>query len=78
MRATIFKKDGDYAAFESILHEGLQIHEIDLFSYQLMPNHYHLIVRPLVDHEMGRFMAWLGGLTPHAPSLLKIEVLCRR
>jgi putative transposase len=61
MRAIIFKKEGDYAAFERALHEGLQIHEIELFSYQLMPNHYHLIVRPLVDGEMGRFMAWLGG-----------------
>ncbi len=60
MRATIFKDFGDYAAFERILREGLQQHQIDLFSYQLMPNHYHLVIRPTVDGEMARFMGWIG------------------
>lgn len=36
MRAEIFKKDTDYEAFERILHEGLEIHEIELFSFQLI------------------------------------------
>ncbi|WP_342190332.1 transposase [Stieleria varia] len=61
LRATIFHKDADYAAFEWILHEALQIHQIELYSFQLMPNHYHLVLRPLVDGEMSRFMAWVGG-----------------
>lgn len=61
MRATIFKKDGDYVAFEKVLQEGLEIHEVQLFSYQLMPNHYHLVLRPMVDGEMSRFMGWVGG-----------------
>ena len=61
MRATIFKKEEDYAAFERILFEGLELHEVELFSYQLMPNHYHLVLRPLVDGEMSRFMGWVGG-----------------
>ncbi len=61
LRATIFHKDADFEAFEQILHEGLQIHQIELFSYQLMPNHYHLVLRPLVDGEMSRFMGWVGG-----------------
>ena len=61
MRAEIFKKQADYEAFERILHEGLEIHQIELFSFQLMPNHYHLVIRPLVDGEMSRFMGWIGG-----------------
>jgi putative transposase len=61
LRADIFKKEADYAAFEKILHEGLAIHEVELYCYQLMPNHYHLVLRPLVDGEMSRFMGWLGG-----------------
>ncbi len=60
-RATIFKKDEDYFAFEKILHEALEIHDVQLYSYQLMPNHYHLVLRPLVDGEMSRFMGWVGG-----------------
>ena len=61
MRATIFHKEEDYAAFERVLREGLDLHQIELFSYQLMPNHYHLLLRPAVDDEMSRFMGWIGG-----------------
>ncbi|MDV6034428.1 MAG: hypothetical protein F9B45_30915 [Phycisphaera sp. RhM] len=61
LRAEIFHKDADYAAFEKILGEALAIHQVELFAYQLMPNHYHLVVRPLVDGEMSRFMGWVGG-----------------
>lgn len=61
LRATIFHKDGDYAAFEKILHEALQLYQVHLLAYQLMPNHYHLVLRPLVDGEMSRFMGWVGG-----------------
>ncbi len=61
LRAEIFHKDEDFAAFERILHEGLQLHQVQLFSYQLMPNHDHLVLRPLVDGEMSRFMGWVGG-----------------
>lgn len=57
----LFKKKADFIAFERILHEALEIHEIELFCYQLMPSHYHLVLRPLVDGEMGRFMAWIAG-----------------
>ncbi len=61
LRADIFKKDADFAAFEQILHEGLEIHDVELYAYQLMSNHYHLVLRPLVDGEMSRFMGWIGG-----------------
>ncbi|QEG41850.1 transposase [Roseimaritima ulvae] len=61
LRATIFHKDADYLAFENLLGEALEMYRIELFSYQLMPNHYHLVLRPLVDGEMSRFMAWVGG-----------------
>ncbi len=61
LRADIFKKEGDFVAFENILYEGLQLHKIELFSYQLMSNHYHLVLRPLVNGEMSRFMGWVGG-----------------
>ncbi len=61
LRATIFHKEGDYAAFETILHEALQLYQVQLLAYQLMPNHYHLVLRPLADGEMSRFMGWVGG-----------------
>lgn len=61
LRADIFRKEADFAAFERILHEGLQLYRIELFSYQLLSNHYHLVLRPLLDGEMSRFMGWIGG-----------------
>jgi putative transposase len=61
LRADIFRKDADFVAFENILYQGLQNYQVELFSYQLMSNHYHLVLRPLVDGEMSRFMGWIGG-----------------
>jgi len=61
LRAEIFHKEEDYLAFEQVLGDALEIHKIELYSYQLMPNHYHLVLRPLVDGEMSRFMGWIGG-----------------
>ncbi len=61
LRSTIFQKPYDYLAFERVMHEALLIHEIELYSYELMPNHFHLVLRPLLDGEMSRFMRWVGG-----------------
>ena len=59
-RSTIFFKDEDYQAFERILAEALRHCQIKLYSYCLMPNHWHLVVSPERDGEMSRFGQWLG------------------
>lgn len=58
-RRTIFHKDEDYAAFERILAEGLARYTVRLLGYQLMPNHWHLVLGPNVDGEMSRFLRWV-------------------
>ena len=60
LRATIFHKPADFEAFEKILDEALDQFEIDLFAYCLMPNHYHLLVRPRADGTMARFGQYIG------------------
>ena len=60
LRATIFHKPADFEAFEKILDEALDQFEIDLFAYCLMPNHYHLLVRPRADGTMPRFGQYIG------------------
>ena len=46
-RLPIFLKDGDYEAFERILAEALEhVPGMRLLSYCLMPNHWHLSLRP--------------------------------
>jgi putative transposase len=59
-RATIFHQDADYDAFEQIMAEALDRVQLKLFSYCLMPNHWHLVVSPELDGEMSRFGQWLG------------------
>ncbi|TWT32574.1 transposase [Blastopirellula retiformator] len=45
-RAAIFDTPDDFDAFERILAEGLSRYPCQILAYQLMPNHWHLVVRP--------------------------------
>ena len=58
-RQTIFRKDADYAAFEKILSEGLELYDVSLFAFQLMPNHWHLVLGPNRDGAMSDFLRWV-------------------
>ena len=55
----IFQKDADFEAFESVLKEALDRGDLLLYSCWVMPNHWHLVVGPQVDGEMGRFGQWV-------------------
>ena len=58
-REMMFGADADYQAFEAILHAGLARTRVALFAYCLMPNHWHLVVSPLADGHLSRFMHWV-------------------
>ncbi len=55
----IFDSDSDYKNFESILEEGKQLIDMRLLSYCIMPNHWHLVLYPKKDNDMGEFMRWV-------------------
>ena len=55
-RMRIFHKMADYLAFEKVLAETLKIIPLRLLGYCLMPNHWHLVVWPRHDGDLGRFM----------------------
>ncbi len=55
----IFEKEGDYEAFENILEEAVERYDVRLLSYQLMPNHWHLVVWPRKDGDLSKFIGWL-------------------
>lgn len=55
-RMAIFDDDADYAAFEHILAESIGKNNMRLISYCLMPNHWHLVLRPHEDGDLARFM----------------------
>jgi putative transposase len=61
-RLAIFERDADYALFIGTLCDARQRVPIRLLSYSVMPNHWHLVVWPMEDDELPRFMAWLTGI----------------
>ena len=58
-RMTIFEKEADYAAFESVLEEAVERAAMRLLAYCVMPNHWHLVVWPRGDGDLSRFTGWL-------------------
>lgn len=59
-RMMLFHKDEDFLAFEKVLGQGLQRWPVDLLTYCLMGNHWHLLLRPRQDGALSRLMGWIG------------------
>jgi putative transposase len=60
VRARIFGKEADYAAFERAMCETLGRRPMRVLGYLIMPNHWHLVLWPERDGELAAFM---HGLT---------------
>jgi putative transposase len=58
-RAKLFHSPSDYTAFVQLLLDALTRAEIEIFAFCLMPNHWHLVLRPTGDRDLARFMSWL-------------------
>jgi putative transposase len=58
-RGTLFRNDGDYAAFERVLEEAREHVSMRLLSFCVMPNHWHLILWPQSDGDLSEYMRWL-------------------
>ena len=52
----IFAKDRDYLAFLQVLCDALDKKSMRILSYCLMPNHWHLLLWPRQDGELGEFL----------------------
>jgi putative transposase len=58
-RMRIFRKPADYQAFVDVLAEGLTRFSVELLAWCLMPNHWHLVLRPHRDDQLQQFMQWI-------------------
>jgi putative transposase len=58
-RAAVFRHPDDFAQFAKYLWRGLAHAPVDIFAYCLMPNHFHLVVRPGADDALARWMHWV-------------------
>lgn len=57
-RQTLSHQDDDYEAFLRVLGAGRERYPFDLCYHVLMPNHWHLVLRPAEDEGMGRLLRW--------------------
>lgn len=58
-RLPIFFKEEDYVFFEEVLEEAQEKYNMRVLAYCLMPNHFHLVLYPKNDGDLGKFMQWL-------------------
>jgi putative transposase len=59
----VFHKDKDYEAFIELMKEAKSRYEVKIFSYCLMPNHFHIVLMPHHAEDLSRWMQWL--MTSH-------------
>jgi putative transposase len=52
-REAVFQKDEDYAAFVEAMVDARARLAVDVLGYCLMPNHFHLVLRPKADGALG-------------------------
>lgn len=60
-RSRLFDHDGDYRAWLTAFAEAQQRVPIDLFAYCVMPNHFHMVLRPQRDGDLAEFMRLGAG-----------------
>ena len=63
-RAEVFHKPEDFDAFLRIMGEAGVRMPMRIIAYCLLPNHFHLVLRPYEDGDLSVWMQWL--LTSHA------------
>jgi putative transposase len=59
-RRPLFDTDGDYAAFERVLAAARARYPVAVLAYCVMPNHWHLVLRPEHDRALSAFTGWLA------------------
>ena len=58
-RLPLFEHDDDYELFERTLEQAHARTRMRILAYCVMPNHWHLVVRPRGDSDLPEFMRWL-------------------
>jgi len=55
----LFEHPDDYELFERTLEQARRRTSMRILAYCMMPNHWHLVVRPRADGDLVEFMRWL-------------------
>jgi REP-associated tyrosine transposase len=60
-KSRLFESVSDYRAFVELLSDAVSRFDVAVFSYIVMPNHWHFLLSADVDSDLSRFMHWLEG-----------------
>jgi len=52
----LFDDSGDYRTFVDCVHEAFTQTSVEIFAFCIMPNHFHLVLRPAGDRDLTQFM----------------------
>jgi len=64
-RMRLFDDAADYRCFMGVLADAVDRVPMRLLSYVVMPNHWHLVLWPIADRDLSRFMAWATATHVH-------------
>ena len=62
-RAEVFHDEADYATFVELMGLACRRLPMRVLGWCIMPNHFHLVLRPVADGDLARWMQWL--MTSH-------------
>lgn len=63
-RATVFHSPGEFDDFFDLLRDDRRRAQVAVLGWCLMPNHFHIVLRPSAEGAVSVYMQWL--LTTHA------------
>ncbi len=58
-KARVFHEPADYEQFQALVYRAHERLRLPILAACLMPNHFHLVVRPAIADDVGRWMQWL-------------------
>jgi len=58
-RAEVFHKPEDYDGFLATAVEACQVRPMRVLAYCVLPNHFHMVLWPVRDGDLSRWMQWL-------------------
>lgn len=59
----IFKFDEDFAEFIELIGKAFERYQVQVLAYCILPDHFHLLLRPRLAKDLSRWMQWL--MTSH-------------
>ena len=62
-KSTVYHDETDFEVFLGLMRRANDRRPMRILAFCLMPNHFHLVVLPLLDGDLGAWMHWL--LTAH-------------